>query len=791
MMQLLRSVWCLETSAWKVAWVALLLSLAPLPRAAGWQEEEGESVGGRVGKTGAVEVDESIMNERPFDLITLTAEAGGDIVRVLPLDFPNRKVPTSPDPTEKLIVSMTIHPDRKYEVKWKDIAKIQLYEELVLQEAKRLMQIKDYASAFEHLNYLIENHPNTAGLAQLQESFLTGSAEDMVNRQDKAHGLAVLEELYRTYPASRTESTLQRISAVAELLIDGFQKSGDERSADILLKRLGRDYKDPPLEVVNKWDSHFRQQATELKQQAEQMKGEGKLREARVLASKMLATYPDLPGAKPFYQELVSAYPMIRVGVFQRSDKPDPTSIADWAGRRSGMLVSQPLFEFRNTGSEGGDYRFTLGTYSQSDDRKQLELKFREPGGKGPKMLEVSQWLLRRARPQSPDYRPSWAAIFDQISQEGEDRLLVQLRSPHVLPHALMQWQLPEMYGEGAPKKVGSYRIAPADGDANSFVWDEDKAPTAGQPVEIVERFYSDPRRAVSDLVRGEIEAIDQLYPADAKLLAGIKGIRVEPYALPTSHMLVPKSNHRFLQEADFRRALLYGINREAILSGEILGGETSADSRLISGPFPLGKSDSDPLSYAYNVSIEPVAYDPRLAKLLILLTTEKLKKLAAKKKEQEPKLEPIRLGVPDYEAARIAGEAFVQQWKILDIPATLVVLPKGQSSAGADQVDLLYVSAAMWEPATDAERLLGADGVAATNDPYIVQALGQLRFAKNWAEVRRVLQDLHSLIDDHLPVLPLWQITDTSAFRSEVSGTAKRPMSLYQDMEKWRIRIQ
>jgi hypothetical protein len=39
--------------------------------------------------------------------------------------------------------------------------------------------------------------------------------------------------------------------------------------------------------------------------------------------------------------------------------------------------------------------------------------------------------------------------------------------------------------------------------------------------------------------------------------------------------------------------------------------------------------------------------------------------------------------------------------------------------------------------------------------------------------------------------VLPLWQITDTSAFRSEVSGTAKRPMSLYQDMEKWRIRIQ
>ena len=99
MMQLLRPVSFLPLSSWKVVWVAWLLSLAPLPRAAGWQEEEGDGIGGRVGKTGAVEVDESIMNERPFDLITLTAEAGGDIVRVLPLDFPNRKVPSSPDPT--------------------------------------------------------------------------------------------------------------------------------------------------------------------------------------------------------------------------------------------------------------------------------------------------------------------------------------------------------------------------------------------------------------------------------------------------------------------------------------------------------------------------------------------------------------------------------------------------------------------------------------------------------------------------------------------------------------------
>ncbi len=734
-----------------------------------------------------IEQDESLIIGNPFDIITITSEAGGDVVKVYPVDLPGRKVPASPDPGAKLIVVMLSHPDRKYEVRWKDIAKIELFEDMVLRDTKLLMEKKEFAAAFEHLNYLMTNYPSTPGLDRMREEFLFSSALDMFAQQKLPHTLAVLEELQKSYPNSRPKQVRDAISNVARQLIQRFMDEGDLRSAQLLLARLDEDYKQNPLTVVEEWKKELERRANELKDEAIRMRDSGNPRDARTVASRMLAIYPQIEGGQQLMDELIAAYPMVRVGVFQRSDTPDSTSLIDWAGRRSGMLVSEPLFEFRKTGPEGGDYRFTPGTFSQSDDRRELELVFRNKNRR-PSSSEVSQWLLRRADPDSPEYRPSWAAIFRDVSMNSADRLIIKLRQPHVLPHALMQWQVREIYGESIPENVGSYRNKPLNESQISYSWSSDLKPEPGQPVEILEQLYDDPQKAISDLVRGEIEAIDQLYPADVNLLSGIDGIEIDRYALPTVHMLVPKSSHRFLQESEFRRALMYGSNRKGVLEGEILGGQGNNLCRLVSGPFPRGEKDNDPLSYAYNETVEPMAFDPRLAKLLFTMTEKKLAIAADKKGEPAPVLETIRLGVPDVESARIAGEAFVQQWMLIGIPSQLVVLPKGKFDATGDQVDLLYVAAAVWEPATDAERLLGADGIAATNDPFIVQSLTTLRAARSWVEVRRVMQDLHILIDAHLPVLPLWQITDAIAYRKSVKGFAKRPMTLYQDMGNWRL---
>ena len=72
----------------------------------------------------------------------------------------------------------------------------------------------------------------------------------------------------------------------------------------------------------------------------------------------------------------------------------------------------------------------------------------------------------------------------------------------------------------------------------------------------------------------------------------------------------------RIWRSATFRRALMYGTNRQDILAGELLEGLESDGCRVLSGPFPAGLAQNDPLGYAYDQSIEPRPYEPPLARL-------------------------------------------------------------------------------------------------------------------------------------------------------------------------------
>ncbi|MFO1066883.1 MAG: peptide ABC transporter substrate-binding protein, partial [Pirellulales bacterium] len=208
----------------------------------------------------------------------------------------------------------------------------------------------------------------------------------------------------------------------------------------------------------------------------------------------------------------------------------------------------------------------------------------------------------------------------------------------------------------------------------------------------------------------------------------------------------------------------------------------------VVSGPFPKGSDSSDPHSYAYDPSVKPMPYDPRLAKFLQVLVDEEFKASAAKFGDPIPEKRPLKLGVPDFELAKVAAQAIVQQWIQVGIKAEIIVLPPGKSTAPELGYDLLYVMADMWEPATDIERLIGEGGPGATDNPYIVQGLTRLRSARNWREVRDALQDLHALIDYHLPLLPLWQITDRFAYVKNLEGPQSGQITLYQTIGSWQI---
>jgi hypothetical protein len=101
---------------------------------------------------------------------------------------------------------------------------------------------------------------------------------------------------------------------------------------------------------------------------------------------------------------------------------------------------------------------------------------------------------------------------------------------------------------------------------------------------------------------------------------------------------------------------------------------------------------------------------------------------------------------------------------------------------------DIVYVSAAVWEPVIDAGRLLGPSGLARCEDQLVGLGLRRLEEAKNWREVRDRLLDLHSIVHHELPVLPLWQMVDSYAYRRDLIGMGSDIVSLYQNADNWRL---
>lgn len=79
-----------------------------------------------------------------------------------------------------------------------------------------------------------------------------------------------------------------------------------------------------------------------------------------------------------------------------------------------------------------------------SDDRKQLILTIDPKIQKSLNAFGLAQILVDKATPESPQYDPSWAAIFESVEATGGTQLIVNLQRPNVLPHALLQWTLPD-----------------------------------------------------------------------------------------------------------------------------------------------------------------------------------------------------------------------------------------------------------------------------------------------------------------------------------------------------------
>src|SRR6185436_6240747 len=472
----------------------------------------------------------------------------------------------------------------------------------------------------------------------------------------------------------------------------------------------------------------------------------------------------------------------------------DPRSLDNPAARRAGRLMERRLMEFVGRGPEGGKYNCSLGTVKRSDDGLRLTFTI---GGQALNSsrtplsgYDVARHLLDLADPASPFYQPPWARLSDTVQVRSVSRVEANLRITHILPEAFLQTSYLRDANLGQPgvKGSGPYYLLSRKNEITRFSKNEDyplAEPT--QPAEVMERFYTDPQRAILALQRGEVDVLDQVFPGDIPTLASNE-IAIGRYSVPTTHFLTIKRKHPYLQNAELRRALVYASNRELILQKGLLKDAKLPGFRTISGPFPAPVDAADAFCYAYDNSIEPYPYNTTLATILTTMATRQLKAQAEKLKQKAPELTPLVLGHPNDEVSRLACKSLARQWgDRIKVKTKLVEFPPGVFTDEKGECDLIYVQGATWEPAVDAARLFAPWGLNPANNTYISLELRNIENAKDWREARSALLKLHRLVHDDVTVIPLYQTFDYYAYRKTMHGLTDGQATLYQNIEKWR----
>lgn len=731
-----------------------------------------------------------LIDRDPFDRLTLDKANENKVLLVRPVDLPDRRIPEKPKLFEKLRVRM-LEDDQEYEVAWQNIEKLELYEDMVLAETNQLAADGKFDEAYEYFVFLREFYPRTQGLAEAQQTYLYLSAGAAFRQQKYDEALAIAEELLAQNPqykaGENSPALLTVLGNIADKLIDRYVQKQDYRAARTLYSRLTRQYNAASEPFAVHWREELTGRAAVLRDKAREHLEAGRFVEAYDAAAAMRNVWPDVEGGRELDAEVARRFPRVVVGVEHPPLELDTPSLINPAALRAGRLVQRNLLEFVGPGPDGGSYVCSVGAVEPSVDGLTLDFVLRPDSGATGHSL--ARRLLGWAQTDDPDFQPAWARTLESVRPTGVYRVTARLKTPHVLAAALLQRPLDPTPGVGQPGIRGNGPFF-----VHSRTQDETRFSATDRPdipkpplAEINERFYADPQRALLALQRGEVDILERVFPGDIAELRSDPDIRVAAMTMPTSHLLVLRDRHPYLANRTFRRALLYGLNRELILRQGLLRGNSLPGFRVTSSPFPAPSASGDSQAYAYDQQIAPRPYDPRLALTLRLVAQRELKSAYEKLEQQPPEYTPMLLGHPADETSRIACRAIVRQWDQIGVKCKLAEFPPGQFD-DKGTCDLVYVQAATWEPLVDAGRLLGPEGVAPANSAFIQLTLRQIERATNWQQARERFRQLHRLLNEDVTLLPLYQTHDHYAYRKSLQGLDSPRVTLYENIDHWQV---
>ena len=739
----------------------------------------------------AVGAQDSLLDQNPFDQITLDAENNHAVLQVLPLDLPDRRSPQTVPPGKKLQLRLVKHPQQLYEVLWEHIDEIKTYEQLLLAEARQHVKAGKFDIAYDFFAALIQRDRDLPGLAEAFRVYLFEHAESALLRGalEEAWGLAL--ELHRR--DAEHHGLTAHLEDVVRALFEERIVRRDFPAVRAYLKvisDLDSDLEGEALSHVRRlWTERLKAIAREQLESSESLYQAGKYRLAHNRLREARAIWPDLDGMGELADSIRLKFHPVVVGVTEAAPSDPRPRIDDWAGRRVHRLLSRSLIELTGYTAEGPKYDSPFGRLSVGEDGRRLSIHLQpdQPGHHDLTGYDVARWVLAMTGAHRHGYRSGWSQRVRSVSVQNVYDIETELNRPHVGPAALLKAHL-RRYDtrEHSPRlEVGPYRRDSTSGAQVHFVHRPQYLGSESlHPQEIVERHFADSPSAIRALRDGRIDVLDRVPPWTILALRQDPNIVVQEYALPTIHTIIPNLQKWPTSSRDFRRALTFAIHRARIPDWVVRAMSPVPGLKAMEGIFPIGRSRTDPISYAAGLPVKPRPYDPRLAMTLQAMAIRPSANTEPADFERGPDSDRnLVLAHPAEPVARSVCQEIRRQLQRAGIQTTLKEEPNPtpQDESGAE---LRYAELALWDPAVDANEVFGES----PSSPHMSVALRQLDDAETWNDVR--LQMIHVQRAAHLDVtlIPLWQSINHFASHRRLQGVGEQPMTLYENVEDWRV---
>jgi peptide/nickel transport system substrate-binding protein len=299
---------------------------------------------------------------------------------------------------------------------------------------------------------------------------------------------------------------------------------------------------------------------------------------------------------------------------------------------------------------------------------------------------------------------------------------------------------------------------------------------------------FADKNILTQAMLFNALDMIVELNPRDIAQVEGDKRFNLYPYNALSYTFFGHNCQNPHLRKKEVRQAISYAINRQEMLDSFYSGRGT-----LISGPFAPG-------SWAYNLDVKPLPFDP--AKSRELLKKAGYTKVGADGILQTDDGKPLKftLKIPiekENEAQKRVVLVFQNYLKAVGIK---IDLEFREWQAWKEDVFVNHdfdIVIANWafDDSADISTLFhsGATGAYGNNfvgysnpdvDGLIVEAKATLDREKQ----RTINQKLHQVLADEQPYTFLWTLTNYTAVHKKVRHVELQPFRFFTFADTWYI---